>query len=58
MNVIHPYKGVFIAGYVITGLLTLTFFIASIYCTLVKGKPKFIKYENNNGGNEEDEKLP
>lgn len=29
-----------------------------IYCTFVRGKPKFIKYDNNNGGNEEDDKLP
>lgn len=57
-NVIKPYEGVFIAGYVIFGVFLVGFIVALVYLKAVKGKPKFIKYDNNNGGNEEEERLP
>lgn len=51
MNAFSPYQGVLIAGYVISGLFVLVFLAFIVYLKAVKGKPKFIKYDNN-GGND------
>ena len=47
-NVIYPYKGVFIAGYIITGFLLFFFMMTLIYIKTCAGKPRFFKYDNNN----------